>query len=204
MMSSASKPQVDTTIDSEHWLRTAQARPTGHCDCRTDPADISLIVIHCVSLPEGQFGTGAPERLFLGQLDCTEHESFADLSDLHVAPHLFIDRAGAVTQFVPFNQRAWHAGVSAWGRRSGCNDFSIGIELEGDVASRFTRSQYDALHTVLINLCEHYPQLGVDRIVGHQDVAPGRKFDPGPFFDWHGLLTGLNAELSQLPNPVKG
>ncbi len=161
-------------IDEHHWLTAARHRPSRHCNLRPRADDISLVVIHCVSLPEGEYGNGAPERLFTGELDCSEHADFHDLQGLRVAPHLLIDRAGEIVQFVPFDQRAWHAGVSSWNRRHGCNDFSIGIELEGDVGSGYTDVQYARLHMVLLALCKHYPGLGIERLVGHQDIAPGR------------------------------
>ncbi|MEM7096951.1 MAG: 1,6-anhydro-N-acetylmuramyl-L-alanine amidase AmpD [Pseudomonadota bacterium] len=189
--------EIADLIDEQHWLTFARCAPSAHHDERPAQEPIDLVVIHCVSLPEGQFGTGAPERLFLGELDVAEDPSFADLEGMQVAPHLLIDRAGEVVQFVPFDRRAWHAGVSCWQRRQSCNGFSIGIELEGDVASAYTLAQYQNLHKVLMTLCHNYPAIGVDRIVGHSEIAPGRKTDPGPFFDWQGLLTGLSDDISQ-------
>ena len=194
-------PSRGEHIDEACWFAGARQNPTQHCDVRSTPDQIDLIVLHCVSLPEGQYGTGAPERLFVGQLDCQEHPSFADLEGLEVAPHIFIDRAGEVVQFVPFDMRAWHAGLSQWAYRTGCNDFSIGIELEGDVAHGYTKAQYNALHNVLVELCLRYPQLGPDRIVGHSDIATGRKDDPGPHFDWAGVLNGVNQAMRAVSDP---
>ncbi len=185
-------------ISSGHRLNSATWSPSPHFDQRPPAAVPELVVIHCVSLPEGEYGTGAPARLFTGRLDTTEHPSFADLLGLRVAPHLLIDRQGEVQQFVAFDQRAWHAGESAWCNRGGCNDYSIGIELEGDVHSEFTAAQYRTLQPVLLALLQRY-DLGVDRIVGHNEIAPGRKPDPGPFFDWQGLLSGLAR--SERPGP---
>ena len=148
-------------------------------------------MLHCISLPEGKFGTNYPGALFTNQLDVNAHPSFADLAGVEVAPHLLIDRDGDIEQFVGFDDAAWHAGVSQWKHVSGCNNQSIGIELEGDVSSAFTKDQYTALVQVLLALIKRYPQLGVDTIVGHNDVACGRKQDPGPFFDWQGLLMEL-------------
>ena len=176
-------------VDDKHHLMGTLSRTSNHFDARSLGARVELVVIHCISLPEGQFDTGAPQRLFTGTLDTEENPAFADLQDVQVAPHLMIDRQGGLLQFVAFDQRAWHAGLSRWSHRSGCNDFSIGIELEGDVASPFTAVQYDVLAEVLSALLRAYPELSVDRIVGHNEIAAGRKQDPGPFFDWPGLLT---------------
>ena len=130
-------------------------------------------------------------RLFLGELDTTEHPSFTSLEGVRVAPHVLIDRNGEVTQLVAFDHRAWHAGVSEWQQRSGVNTYSIGIELEGSVSTRFTNLQYRKLKIVLTALFERYPTLSIDRLVGHQEIAPNRKQDPGPFFDWAGLFKQL-------------
>lgn len=187
---------VEFSVNDRHRLDGAAWTPSHHCAARPQALEPELIVLHCVSLPENEFGTGAPQRLFTGALDCSEHPSFHDLTDLQVAPHLFIDRLGGVEQFVAFDQQAWHAGLSAWRGRSGCNDFSVGIELEGSVSQAFTDAQYDALVAVLVALLERYPGLSVGHLVGHQDIAPGRKTDPGPLFDWAGLLRRLHAELA--------
>lgn len=157
---------------------------------------VELIVVHCVSLPEGEYGNGAPQRLFTGELDCAEHESFADLQNARVAPHLLIDRQGRIEQFVAFNQRAWHAGVSSWRGRSGCNDFSIGVELEGAVADIYTDEQYRALIQLVIHLFEAYPQISADAVVGHCDIAPGRKADPGPRFNWSRVMLEVHRQMS--------
>ena len=155
-----------------------------------------LVVVHCVSLPEGEYGTGAPQRLFTGQLDCSEHSSFADLEGVRVAPHVMIDRQGQLEQFVAFNHRAWHAGISSWRGRSGCNDFGIGVELEGAIAEGYTDSQYRALIQLVIQLLKAYPQISADAVVGHCDIAPGRKADPGPHFDWSHLMLELHRQMS--------
>lgn len=179
-------------IDPQHRLTEARWVATEHCDERPPGCQPQLIVIHCVSLPEGEYGTGAPARLFCGQLDTDEHPSFADLRGLRVAPHVLIDRSGDIQQFVSFQQRAWHAGFSSWCGRGACNDYSIGIELEGDVRHEFTGAQYQSLQRVLQALLNHYAQLSVAAIVGHSEIAPGRKQDPGPFFDWQGLLQRIH------------
>lgn len=149
------------------------------------------MVVHGISLPPGEFGTGMVEDLFLNRLDATRDSRLADLAGVQVSAHLFIDRRGRTTQFVPFNERAWHAGVSCWHGRENCNDFSIGIELEGEDQRAYTRSQYRRLVKVLAALFERYPHLSRSAVVGHQEIAPGRKTDPGPAFDWQQVLGGL-------------
>jgi AmpD protein len=189
-------------IDSTHRLAGARWRPSEHCDRlrstdkeALDAFQWDAIVVHCVSLPEGEFGTGAPARLFTGELDCNEHPSFKDLDGLRVAPHLLIDRTGDIEQFVAFDRGAWHAGQSSWRGRPSCNRFSLGIELEGTWNSGYTDAQYVALTEVCAALCVHYPSLSPSAIVGHQEIAPGRKQDPGPCFDWPRLLVPLHRRL---------
>lgn len=161
---------------------------------RPQTCNIDLLVIHNISLPPGEFGTGCVEELFCNQLDCSAHPYFEQLRELQVSAHLLIDRAGAITQFVPFDRKAWHAGVSSFRGRENCNEFSIGIELEGTDTTEFTEQQYDALIAVSRLLMEAYPELTVDRIVGHSDIAPDRKTDPGPCFDWALYRSGLTSE----------
>jgi N-acetyl-anhydromuramoyl-L-alanine amidase len=178
-------------IDGKHWLTRVRRRPTPNCDDRAPREPIELVVIHCIALPPGRFGGGFVEALFCNALDIGAHPSFADLRGLRVSAHLFIDRRGRITQFVPFDRRAWHAGVSSWRGRPGWNRGSIGIELEGSDDRPFTRAQYRRLAQVLRLLLEHYPALAPDAIVGHSEIAPGRKTDPGPQFDWRAVLLGL-------------
>ncbi len=178
-------------ILDNHRLAGVRWAPSPHHDARPAGINPELVVVHCVSLPEGVYGTGAPERLFLGSLDTTEHASFADLAGLTVAPHVLIDRAGEIVQLVAFDRRAWHAGVSAWHGRSGCNAFSIGIELEGCVAEGYAPAQYESLARVLVTLIGRYAGLSVERVVGHSEIAPGRKQDPGAGFAWSALLRGV-------------
>jgi len=185
------------SVDADHRLGEANWQPSPNWDDRPFWALLDLIVIHCVSLPEGQFGTGFPQALFLSQLDHNAHPSFADLEGVEVAPHLFIDRLGKVTQFVSFDKRAWHAGISKWGCRSQCNDFSIGIELEGAIACAYTLAQFDALIRTLTALLQRYDGLCSGNIVGHSQIAPDRKQDPGTFFDWRGLYTALQKSLTE-------
>ncbi len=160
-------------------------------NARPEPAEISQVVIHGITLPPGELGTGDVEALFTNTLDVSKDPRLADLKDVRVSAHLFIDRRGRTTQFVPFNERAWHAGVSRWRGRDGCNDFAIGIELEGEDHRPYTQAQYVRLGKVLSALVDFYPRLSRAAIVGHLEVAPGRKTDPGPIFDWRRVLAGL-------------
>lgn len=172
-------------------LNTAHWCPSPNFNERPNVSDISLIVIHNISLPPGQFGTGCIADFFQNQLDVTRHEYFEEIADLKVSSHLLIDRQGQVTQFVNFDDRAWHAGMSEYQGREQCNDFSIGIELEGTDEEPFTDLQYDALISCCEALIATYPKLSAQRICGHSDIAPGRKTDPGPAFDWPRLRMGL-------------
>ena len=181
-------------VKDDHWLSRVRRMPSANCDPREEARDIELVVIHCISLPPGVFGSDDVLRLFVNELDCDSHQSYDDLRDLRVSAHLFIDRRGRATQFVPFDQCAWHAGESCWRGRSRCNDFSIGIELEGVETGRFTQAQYRRLEQVLKALFRRYPRLSLDAVVGHQEIAPGRKADPGPGFDWSRALAALIAE----------
>lgn len=161
-------------------------------DDRPDTGDISLLVIHCISLPPGEFGTPCIGQLFCNQLNPDEHPYFQQIYQLQVSAHLLIKRDGEIVQYVPFDKRAWHAGASSYQGRERCNDFSIGIELEGTETTPYTDVQYQQLAGVVSALVNHYPGLSFNRISGHSDIAPGRKTDPGDSFDWnklHGLLT---------------
>lgn len=178
-------------IDAGHWLRPAHRRVSPFCDDRTDPDDITLVVVHAISLPAGEYGTDRVHDLFCGCLDCAAHPSFADLEGVEVSAHVLIDRKGEVTQYVPFDRRAWHAGQSEHCGRKGCNDFAIGIELEGTDCEPFEDTQYETLVGVLGALLHRYPRLSLSAIVGHQEVAPGRKTDPGPGFDWQRCYRGV-------------
>lgn len=157
-------------------------KPSPHCDARTAPID--MIVIHGISLPPGEFGSDSIEQFFCGKLDFTSHPYFATIAHLKVSSHLLIKRSGEIIQFVPFTQRAWHAGESFFQGKTRCNDFSIGIELEGTDELTYDPLQYTQLINVIRLLMQHYPLITHDRIVGHDDIAPGRKTDPGPAFDW--------------------
>lgn len=145
---------------------------------------MDLLVIHNISLPPAQFGGPGVYQLFENRLDPAAHPFYADIAGLHVSAHLWVRRSGRVVQFVPLRERAWHAGVSSWAGRERCNDFSIGIELEGADDRGFTRHQYRSLIRLTQQIRRCYPGITPERIVGHSDIAPGRKTDPGPGFNW--------------------
>lgn len=174
-------------------LATARYLPSSHHNERPENMIIDMIVVHNISLPPGEFGSGAIEQFFCGNLNFNEHPYFQTISQLRVAAHLLINRKGEITQFVPFNKRAWHAGVSYFQGRENCNDFSIGIELEGADHIPYEKVQYEQLANVIKTLQQTYPQIKRERIIGHSDIAPGRKTDPGPAFDWKYLDCLLNS-----------
>ena len=156
-----------------------------------EKGEISLIVIHNISLPPGKFGGGYVEQFFQNILDPQVHPYFDEIKELKVSSHLFIQRDGSITQFVPFDKKAWHAGVSNFNGRENCNEFSIGIELEGTDELEYTQQQYDSLVEVSRELMVSYPLITKDNIVGHSDISPGRKTDPGEAFDWDLYLSRL-------------
>lgn len=166
------------------WLNEAQRVESPNCDERPEKTAIDLLVIHCIALPPEQYGGGNIQQFFTNQLDPQAHPYFAEIAALKVSAHLLIDRKGGYTQFVPFYSRAWHAGQSNFQGRDACNDFSIGIELEGTDITAFTDAQYHALAAVSLQIMASYPLLTPARIVGHDEIAPGRKTDPGIGFDW--------------------
>lgn len=168
-------------IDAEGRLVPARYIPSPNCDERPDRNDISLLVIHAISLPPEEFGSDSVIELFTNRLDPQAHPYYQGLQDLKVSSHFFIRRNGEIIQFVPCTLRAWHAGISCWQERPRCNDFSIGIELEGSDEAPFESPQYRALARLIQTLRRRYP---IEDIVGHADVAPDRKTDPGPHFDW--------------------
>lgn len=171
-------------ISPDGWLSSAVQCPSPNFNQRPPGRAIDLLVIHNISLPPGQFGGGFVQTFFSNRLDIDLHPYFQTIVDVKVSAHLLIERTGAVTQFVAFNQRAWHAGASSFCGRDNCNDNSIGIELEGCDDIAYTGEQYEALATITRALRDAYPAISMDRIVGHSDIAPGRKTDPGPAFDW--------------------
>lgn len=166
------------------WLGSAQRMGSPNQDQRPPRIPVDLLVIHGISLPPGEFGGGAVADLFCNRLDPSAHPTFAGIADLRVSAHLLIRRDAALLQFVAFDRRAWHAGASSFAGRAGCNDYSIGIELEGTDDLPYEAIQYSRLARVCVLLMAQYPGLVPDRIVGHSDIAPGRKTDPGPAFDW--------------------
>ena len=184
-------------IDPAGWLSVAARHPSPHCDDRPQGAPIDLLVIHNISLPPGEFGGSAIDDLFLGRLDPAAHPWFAIACAAGpVSTHLLIRRDGALIQYVPFQRRAWHAGRSSFSGRERCNDFSIGIELEGTDTAPFEPAQYDSLVCATRTIVTRYPAIGPERIAGHSDIAAGRKTDPGPWFDWT-----LYRELIRGDNP---
>lgn len=185
---------------ADGWLVASSDFPQGLISYETSPnfesrpleAVVSLLVIHDISLPPGQFGGRYVHDLFLNRLDCNADDYFEQLENLRVSAHFFIDRAGSVCQFVSCDNRAWHAGRSSFQGRENCNDFSIGIELEGTDETPFSEGQYQMLAQLTRTLMSHYP---ITAVVGHADIAPGRKTDPGHCFDWQAYQS-----LSLLPS----
>lgn len=178
------------SIDAHGIARKARQVPSPNCDARPDGEAVTLVVVHGISLPPGVFAGEAVERLFTNALDTSAHPYYAGLAGMRVSAHFLVRRDGELVQFVSCNDRAWHAGVSSWRGRERCNDFSVGIELEGADDVPYTPAQYGRLATLLWALKGRYPAIAA--AVGHSDVAPGRKTDPGPAFDWDRLarLTG--------------
>ena len=170
-------------MNDSSCLKQAKICLSPNCSSR-EKGEISLLVIHNISLPPGKFGGGHVEEFFQNILDPQAHPYFDEIKVLKVSSHLFIDRDGSIMQFVPFDKKAWHAGVSNFNGRENCNEFSIGIELEGTDELEYTQQQYDSLVEVSRELMVLYPLITKDNIVGHCDIAPGRKTDPGKAFDW--------------------
>lgn len=175
------------------WLNIARRAPSPNCNDRPhdETGKVDLLVIHNISLPPGEFGGGYIDQLFQNCLNPTEHPYFEGIAHLNVSAHLLIDRQGQVTQYVPFHLRAWHAGRSCFQGQENCNDFSIGIELEGEDNTPYSGEQYACLAQVTRVLKEVYPGITSERITGHSDIAPERKTDPGPAFDWQRYLASL-------------
>lgn len=165
-----------------------------HFSKRPQDDDISLLVIHYISLPPEEFGGNFIDHFFQGTLDPTLHPYFSEIKELKVSAHCLINRQGGITQYVNFNQMAWHAGLSNFEGREKCNEFSIGIELEGSNNQPFTELQYQTLAKLTRLLMKCYPNITPERIVGHSDIAPGRKIDPGQYFDWEYYRFLLNVD----------
>ena len=184
---------VDFTL-ARGWLQPARRVPSPNFGPRPDACEPELLVIHNISLPPGEYGGDCIERLFTNCLDWEEHPYFTEIRGAQVSAHLLIKRCGEVLQFVNLCDRAWHAGQSCFAGRENCNDFSIGIELEGTDDDPYTNVQYQTLTGVTRALLAHFPGITRQRIVGHSDIAPGRKTDPGPAFDWNRYRSALAAQ----------
>ncbi len=172
----------------------ARQVPSPNCDERPPGTVADLIILHGISLPPGDYGGPWIDRLFTNRLPADAHAYFAEVAALRVSAHALVRRDGEIVQYVPFQRRAWHAGQSSWQGRERCNDYSIGIEIEGTDTSPYESAQYTAVATLIVELCRAYPSLSMDRVVGHSDVAPGRKTDPGLAFDWPRLRTEVRLE----------
>jgi len=190
VISNEHKNLTDEGIKDGH-LTTATQCPSPNVNQRPSGQSVSLLVIHNISLPPGEFGNGCVQALFTNTLDPSQHPYFQTIAELKVSAHLFIERTGDLTQFVDFGERAWHAGVSAFHGIANCNDYSIGIELEGCDDIAYTDAQYDALAKVTRQILAAYPAITPERIVGHNQIAPERKTDPGEAFDWNRFHTLL-------------
>lgn len=166
------------------WLPGIRRTPSPNCDRRPPGETVNLLVIHNISLPPGVFSGDAVEAFFQNRLPIDAHPFFREIAGVRVSAHLFVRRDGGIQQFVPLDQRAWHAGASCFEGRERCNDYSIGIELEGSDELAFSDAQYSSLIALVREIRQHYPDISPQRIVGHSDIAPGRKTDPGPHFDW--------------------
>jgi AmpD protein len=187
----ASKSCLFTVDKATGLLAPARFCESPNHDERPDAADPRLLVIHGISLPPGEFGGHEVEQLFTNQLDWDAHPFFDEIRGLQVSAHLFIRRDGSVIQFVPLTKRAWHAGASRFRGRDCCNDYSIGIELEGEDQTPYDDRQYPALWGVIQAICRAFPGITPRDIAAHSDIAPQRKTDPGPAFDWFRLYDGL-------------
>lgn len=181
--------QEDTSLWHQGWFRRARRLDSPHFGLRPLGACIDLVIVHSISLPPGQYGGQQVQDLFTGQLDCSAHPYFEQLRGLQVSAHFYIRRDGELWQFVSCDDRAWHAGASHYRGRDNCNDDSIGVELEGLEGERFESPQYDALAMLCRDLSQVYP---IAHLAGHEHVAPGRKHDPGPGFDWSRLRAQLD------------
>jgi AmpD protein len=188
------RAEVSASVDADGWLSTATRLPSPNYEARPGAIEPTLIVVHNISLPPDDFGGNAIRDFFQNGLDHDAHPYFDQLRGMRVSAHFVIRRDGAIEQYVSCNERAWHAGVSDFFGRERCNDFSIGIELEGSDRFPFERAQYDALKTLVDALTKRYP---IDALAGHSDIAPGRKTDPGPHFDWQRFVraTGLDSRF---------
>ena len=183
-------------VDRNGRVKLARQVRSPNCDARPASAEITLAVVHGISLPPGEFGGSGIDELFTNRLDPKTHPAYAAIADLRVSAHFLVRRDGALVQFVPCGMRAWHAGVSRWQGRKRCNDFSVGIELEGTDTLPYSGAQYAILARLLKALYRRYR---IHYVVGHSDIAPGRKTDPGPAFDWSRLARLITAGHSRSP-----
>jgi len=183
------------------WYRFAKALPSPNFGPRPQGAQIDLIVLHSISLPPGEYGGDAVQRLFTNRLDWDAHPYFQSIRGLEVSSHFYVRRNGELWQFVSCDDRAWHAGVSTWRGRGNCNDDSIGIELEGLEGQHFEEPQYETLASLCAAIAQHFP---VAYIAGHEHIAPGRKHDPGAGFDWRLLREQLGWKSQMFPEQVVG
>lgn len=180
------------------WIDGAQKRPSSHFNERPDGALVSLVVLHFISLPPGVFSGEDVDALFTGTLDCRRHPIYRELEGVRVSSHYVIRRSGLVRQYVGVHDRAWHAGVSVFEGRPGCNDYSVGIELEGTGEVPFEAAQYESLAALLRELCRSLP---IEAVTGHEFIAPGRKNDPGPCFDWDAVRRAVPAAVRVVTVP---
>ena len=182
---------MDKIVSKDGWCSFAQVVKSPHFNQRPANCDVNLLVIHNISLPPGKFGSSDINDFFQGKLKIERDPFFEEIKDLKVSAHCLIRRDGQVVQYVSFDDRAWHAGVSIYQGCENCNDFSIGIEMEGTDTIAYSDEQYESLVKLTDTLLAHYPKMDKSRITGHSDIAPGRKTDPGPAFDWQRYLTGV-------------
>jgi AmpD protein len=184
------------TLDADGWVREAERLPSPNFDMRPDGMPTDLLVVHNISLPPGQFGGDEIAAFFQNRLDHDAHPFFDEIRGVRVSSHFLVRRDGALQQFVSCNARAWHAGASSFEGRTRCNDFSIGVELEGTDDLPFTAAQYVTLAALTRALRQHYP---IQAVTGHADIAPGRKTDPGPHFEWQRLRRMADLDAAALP-----
>ena len=191
---------TDFSIDADGWCAAARQVPSPNCDARDAGTAIDLLIIHNISLPPGEFGGAQIEALFCNRLDFDAHPYFDQLRALRVSAHFLVRRDGSLLQFVPTDRRAWHAGASTFAGRPRCNDFSIGVEIEGTDMQPFEPAQYHTLVALTLALLARH---NLTAVVGHEHVAPGRKTDPGPFFDWEGYRKAtLRAGFRRAPTAL--
>lgn len=189
---------TDIVFNMDGWLQGGVRRSSPHYNERPPGTLVSLVVLHFISLPAGRFDGDDVDRLFMGTLDADAHPGYEDLRGLRVSSHFFIRRTGEVRQYVALTDRAWHAGVSFFEGRSGCNDFSVGIEMEGTGELPFEPEQYESLNVLLHALMRALP---IRAVTGHEHIAPGRKVDPGPYFDWERVRRMVPAGVRVVTTP---